>query len=234
MDPRIYVYKVTFVDRLFWYWGVHKEKKFDEYYMGSPVTNKSYWGLYTPTKEIIEVFEYSNEGWKEALNLEILLIKRDWHNPNCLNCGCGGSASPEIIRALWSDSNFCERMSHIRKKQWEDPEYAEKAFSGLKAYWEDPNAGLKHSAIIKEAYKNPLIREPATERILKLQPEGVKAALSTKAREKRKATMTANKHAQGEKNSQYGTRWITNGLINEKIKSSCQIPEGFWLGRTML
>lgn len=33
------------------------------------------------------------------------------------------------------------------------------------------------------------------------------------------------------KNSQYGTKWITNGKINKKIKKSDEIPCGFYAGR---
>jgi hypothetical protein len=36
-------------------------------------------------------------------------------------------------------------------------------------------------------------------------------------------------HGIGEKNSQYGTFWITNGTINKKTKS--EIPEGWYKGR---
>lgn len=35
----------------------------------------------------------------------------------------------------------------------------------------------------------------------------------------------------GEKNSQYGTCWITNGIENKKIKKNQQIPNGWRLGR---
>lgn len=35
----------------------------------------------------------------------------------------------------------------------------------------------------------------------------------------------------GEKNSQYGTMWITNGIENKKIKSLDQIPQGWSKGR---
>jgi hypothetical protein len=44
--PRIYVYKITFYEVLHYYYGLHKEKRFDEYYMGSPVTHKDFWELY--------------------------------------------------------------------------------------------------------------------------------------------------------------------------------------------
>ena len=33
-------------------------------------------------------------------------------------------------------------------------------------------------------------------------------------------------------NPQFGTRWITNGTINKKIKKEEIIPSGFTLGRT--
>jgi hypothetical protein len=35
----------------------------------------------------------------------------------------------------------------------------------------------------------------------------------------------------GTKNSQYGTMWITNGLINKKIDKTADIPDGFIKGR---
>ena len=36
---------------------------------------------------------------------------------------------------------------------------------------------------------------------------------------------------QGEKNSQYGTYWITNGIDNKKIKKIDKIPDNWYLGR---
>jgi hypothetical protein len=36
---------------------------------------------------------------------------------------------------------------------------------------------------------------------------------------------------QGQKNSQYGTCWITDGASNKKIKKQDAIPEGWQLGR---
>lgn len=38
---------------------------------------------------------------------------------------------------------------------------------------------------------------------------------------------------QGDKNSQYGTRWITNGIENKKIKKLDLIPQGWKLGRKL-
>jgi hypothetical protein len=37
--------------------------------------------------------------------------------------------------------------------------------------------------------------------------------------------------SKGEKNSQYGTMWITNGCENRKIKTVDNIPEGWYKGR---
>ena len=93
-SPRIYIYKITFEEVLYYYYGVHKEKRFNEYYMGSPVTHKWCWKLYTPNKQILEIFDYSDEGWLEAQEVESRIIKPIYQTDKwCLNENCGGKIS---------------------------------------------------------------------------------------------------------------------------------------------
>jgi hypothetical protein len=92
-SPRIYTYKVTFEEIPHWYWGVHKEQKYDDGYLGSPVTHKWMWDFYTPHLQICEEFPYTDEGWKEAHNIEDRMIRPDLNNPLCLNESCGGLVS---------------------------------------------------------------------------------------------------------------------------------------------
>jgi hypothetical protein len=95
MKPRIYVYKITFEEIPDWYWGVHKETKYGEFYMGSPVTHAWKWEFYTPEKQIVQLFDYSQEGFTEAKTLEDRLILPDLNNPLCLNEALGGAYSLE-------------------------------------------------------------------------------------------------------------------------------------------
>lgn len=98
MEPRIYTYRVTFEEVPYWYWGVHKEKKYGESYFGSPKSNKWYWDTYTPQVQVLELFEYSEEGWKEARSVEDRLIKPDLNNPWCLNEAYSGIKSISVCR----------------------------------------------------------------------------------------------------------------------------------------
>lgn len=98
MKPRIYTYKITFEEIPHWYWGVHKEKKFNESYSGSPVTHAWIWEFYTPTIQILEFFPYSDEGWVQARMIEQRLIRPDLNHSLCLNEACGGIVSMEILR----------------------------------------------------------------------------------------------------------------------------------------
>ena len=98
-SPRIYTYKITFEEVPYYYYGVHKEKRFDEEYWGSPVTNKWCWEFYTPKKQILEIFEYSDEGWLKAQEVEKQLIKPVYNKDKwCLNENCGGIISLEVNR----------------------------------------------------------------------------------------------------------------------------------------
>jgi hypothetical protein len=98
MQPRIYTYKITFEEVPYWYWGVHKEKRYNDGYMGSPVTHKWMWEFYTPKMQILELFQFTAEGWKEAKNVEDRIIKPDLNNPLCLNERCGGITSLSVLR----------------------------------------------------------------------------------------------------------------------------------------
>ena len=99
MQPRIYVYKITFLEVPHYYYGVHKEKVFNEEYFGSPYTHKNYWEKYTPQKEILELFDFNDNGWIQAQKVEKDYIKPVYNtDPHCLNENCGGLFSLEHQR----------------------------------------------------------------------------------------------------------------------------------------
>lgn len=95
---KIYVYKVTFEEIPHWYWGVHREKSPNDGYMGSPTTHKWMWDFYTPHLQICQLFDYTDEGWYQARDVESRIIRPDLNNPLCLNENCGGTYSREVLR----------------------------------------------------------------------------------------------------------------------------------------
>lgn len=77
---------------------------------------------------------------------------------------------------------------------------------------------------IAELWKNdPEFREKRMQHSLRVLQLAIEAAKSDEARQKRKESFQTIKHQQGERNSQYGTMWITNGTINKK-KSTKKTP----------
>jgi hypothetical protein len=112
-SPRIYVYKITFEEVPHYYYGVHLEKKFDEYYMGSPITHKNYWTIYTPKKEIIKFFDYTEGGWLEAGNYENSLIVSVYNDDQlCLNEHCGKNIS---LTACQKGGKIAGKLNYERK-----------------------------------------------------------------------------------------------------------------------
>jgi hypothetical protein len=93
--PRIYTYKVTFEEIPDWYWGAHKEAKYNDGYLGSPSTHAWKWEFYTPHLQICELFPHTEEGWMKAREIEDRCILPDLNNPLCLNEHVGGSMSLE-------------------------------------------------------------------------------------------------------------------------------------------
>jgi hypothetical protein len=128
-SPRIYTYKITFEEVPYYYYGVHKEKRYNEYYMGSSYTHKWCWELYTPKKQILQFFDFTDKGWLEAQEIEKRLIKPFYNRDKwCLNENCGGLISIEVSREVGKKlyeekkgvhSLTKEEKSQIGKKTYE-------------------------------------------------------------------------------------------------------------------
>mgnify|MGYP006268209671 CR=1 FL=1 len=97
-SPRIYVYKITFEEVLYYYYGVKKEEYYNQKYFGSPIAHKWCWEFYTPKKQILEFFDYTDEGYIKAQEIEKKLIKTFINDKWCLNENVGGVISIEGCR----------------------------------------------------------------------------------------------------------------------------------------
>lgn len=95
-SPRIYTYKITFEEVPYYYYGMHEEKVYGEEYWGSPVTNKWCWNLYTPKKQILEIFDTR----KKAHEIEKRLIKPVLNDRWCINANVGGVLSMEQYKKI--------------------------------------------------------------------------------------------------------------------------------------
>lgn len=98
---------------------------------------------------------------------------------------------------------------------------------------------LKGTKIMNsKIWKDSEFRERHTGRLKKLHSEG-KLKLerfdwtNKTHTEETKKKMSESSRGKGlkENNSQFGTRWITNGIENKKIKKEEKIPDGWKLGR---
>ena len=99
----------------------------------------------------------------------------------------------------------------------------------LKEKLQNPDNLKEYKEKCKKAYHNSPHKEKMINNAKQNQSKAVEAAKQPQAIEKRKEKLKQIKHQQGEKNSQYGTMWITNGTKegSYRIKKGEQIPEGF-------
>lgn len=79
---------------------------------------------------------------------------------------------------------------------------------------------MKNKIVVKDSDNNTLSINKNDSRFLSGQLVGVTKGLSYPPG-----------HQCGQKNSQYGTMWITNGVQNKKIKKCNTLPEGWYRGR---
>lgn len=102
--------------------------------------------MYEPQKEIIQEFEFSEKGWREALEKEKSIIRPSLRDPFCLNENCGGMPSPRRMKSFWDNSpELKEKVSDLMRKlslsMWEDPDFrsrrAKTSGSTLHKLWQN-------------------------------------------------------------------------------------------------
>lgn len=194
------IYKITNKINNKYYIGKHQTKNLDDGYMGSGKLLKkaiSKYGIENFTKEILHIFDTEEE--MNVKEKELVIVSEETYN--LCEGGKGGfnyiNSSGLRTKGHTKDMNL-KRSNTLKKLYKTIPNYCLLNFSEEKR---------------KE------ISLYATQKRLEKYPKGTLKFKQTKESiKKQKESQRKNKHQQGNKNSQFGTCWITNGTENKKIK----------------
>lgn len=212
------IYKVTNQITGKFYIGSHKTKNLNDNYMGSGKYLKraqEKYGIENFTKEILFVFDTPEEMYaKEAeiVNEDFLATENTY---NLMIGGHGGFG--HVNKILTKD--------HLRNRAIAGRAATNKILQDK--FGENWNSII--AKIANKASNTPEAKEKAkqTRLINNTTFKGKTHTAETKAIMSQKAKL----HSKGEKNSQYGTMWITNGVESKKILKETPIPEGWYRGR---
>lgn len=213
------IYKITCKTTGKIYIGKHQTKNLDDGYMGSGKYLKraqSKYGLESFTKEILHIFETEVEmNAKEAE-----LVTEEFCSSNdTFNICPGGQGGWGYINQNCLNFGGFEGRSKGGKKN----NYTPLSNPNL-THEEKVRIIIKREKTKKLKYAKDYLTRNATI-----------ASMSKECIKKKKEVFKNIKHAQGSKNSQYGTMWITNGSENKKIKKNEEgiylLPEGWYKGR---
>ncbi len=203
------------------YVGVHQTEDLNDGYLGSGVALQhaiEKYGVEAFEKTVLETFESADAMYaREAEVVDEAFLARE----DVYNLKVGGSGGWDYVN------------NHIQSKSW-------RRMGGIAVKMQCRGIFGSDSTIRDRA------RQTLREKRLGLfnpevqkcgaaigQPLAVHAALSEESRTKRKATLTSIQHQQGERNSQFGKRWITNGVDNAIVHKDQPIPGGWRLGRVV-
>jgi hypothetical protein len=199
------LYKTTCTVTGNFYIGVHSTKNLEDGYLGSGTrlsNSIKKHGKENHVREILQLFE--NRG--DLMKKEREIVNPELLNEEkCMNLKRGGEGGLHLV------DKEAQKRIHEGATKW------------LNEKWKDPNFRKDR---IKEISENMKKRHE-----MGIVKYDVFTGKSHTEETKSKIGIGNSKSQLGEKNSQYGTRWITDGLTNRKISKNDQIPEGWSYGR---
>ena len=214
-----YLYEITNKVNGKIYVGVHKTKSLDDGYMGSgKVIQRALakHGADNFTKVILEHFDskeamYARE--KEVVT-DGFLAREDTYN--LMRGGFGG------FDYLNKDFDKMKERNSVARKNTDKK--LEKKYG---AEWRSHIGKIASIA----AQSDDAITKRKNTRIARGTKSDSSYMNSEAAKERRKQTFSEIKHQSGNKNSQFGSMWITNGIESKKIKNTDPIPNDWCKGR---
>lgn len=216
-----YTYVITNLINGKRYVGDHSTNNLDDGYLGSgrpyfELAKKKY-GKENFKKEILEFFDTKQEAFDAQ---EKWIIKYKSHiSENGYNISRKGG------------HNVKNCISEETKKKISQSNKGKKRTEESKKKISDSLKGKKRSKVFKRASNNHKLSDNTKEKIRQSRL-GQKMSEDTK---KKLSIINLNHSRQSkEKNSQFGTCWITNGIESKTINKGALIPEGWRLGRKMI
>lgn len=208
-----FIYKTTNLLSGRYYIGMHSTNNLNDGYLGSGKRLRysiQKYGGKNHKREILEFVE-SREAL-EAREAEIVTLD-EIAKKECMNLKVGGRGG-----------NLGPNGEHLGGDNW----------FAANTYWSTKEGKFKKSLLGKKLGKIHSDRFNRDENYKK----NILDRLSFKGKkhsEESKYKMSESKKGigKGRSNSQYGTRWATNGTKNKKIKKTDEIPQGWKLGRVV-
>jgi hypothetical protein len=198
-----YIYKIICKVTNKFYVGMHSCSNLEDGYMGSGKRLGYSIRKYGLENHTKEILEFLNDRESLAKREAEIVNEQFLQDPLCMNLQIGGGGGFHSIKQQQHRSRCGGKAT--AKKLLIDTNYRE-----------------KHAKIasdnFKEAHKNGKIKYNTF--LDKQHSEVTKQLMREKAQQR-----------VGDKNSQYGTCWITNELENKKICKGEIIPDGWHLGR---
>jgi hypothetical protein len=201
------------------YTGVHKTKNLNDGYLGSGkdfIKAVKKYGKENFTRTIIEFClseELMYKREKEIVNKAYVLQE---NNYNKAIGGKGGGLTLEDQKKGWIAHNVAMELKFGKDYQ---NHINNLAYAALEKKY-----GTEWAKIISKK---------GWEKLNLLYPKGLWFGKKHKEESKKRIGEKSAIHQIGEGNSQYGTMWITDGVINKKIKKGQLIPSGFKKGRKL-
>lgn len=203
-----YIYKITCLKNNRYYIGMHSTDNLEDGYFGGGKRIKNSvkkHGKDVHRKEILEFFESRDllrQREIELVNEELL------KDSMCMNIALGGEGGFPLECI---EGEYHKKISSKGGKSTSDR--------------------LKNDSELFEKHK-----KLSSERLKKLHKLGGFRYDTFKGKKhteesKNKMRESSKGMGTGEKNSQFGTIWITNGKNNRKIKKDLSIPDGWYKGR---
>lgn len=202
-----YLYEITNNITQDFYIGVHKTKNMDDGYMGSGTRLKrsiDKYGLENFRKDVMAMFDDEVTMFEAERTVVNEQLLQDVH---CLNLKVGGSGG-------WSFN----QLPVTKRPNYGTAEYRRKRGQAAGA------AAVRARKRIQQADPSFFKRVTAAAAV---------AVLSEESKQKRRDSFERIAHQSGSSNSQFGTMWITDGVVNHKIAKDSDIPEGFRKGRSV-